>query len=268
MTIHHATQKKAEKLNIEIIDQGDAAEPERRYAATPDIDGYQRSFMHRDPKTAVQAAVLARQLHLEYPALRLDQTQDTNARFILTHADCDGKSILESGAVPSLSDCIEATEAEGLDPEANNDTDDAEEENKGGTVVSPRYRAAYKERGDPNNCGDWLALQLKNRFTMIVDSKETFDPEAFIAFLRENEVDITGKWAELPTYNSPGWQGRFRMNGRQKLEKVVAHRGTIVIGGETHDVPAEELKRLRAKHPEPKKRRKAQTQEAQNAETA
>jgi len=266
MSIHHATRKKAEKYDVEIVDQEDNAEPERRFAATPNIDGNQRTFMHSDPKVAVQAAILARQLHLEYPALWLDQTRDVNARFRLFHEDHDD-IVLETGEVPSLQDCLDAAIEAGVDPESN-DADDAEQAS-GGTVVSQRYRDMYKERGNPDHCGDWLATQLDGAFHHSIDGQLRFDVDAFIEFLRNNAVDMTGRWAQLPTANTPGWQGRFRMNGRQRLEKVVAHRGTIWLpsSGWT-DVPEDELQRLRKKHPEPKKNRKAQTQDAQQAEAA
>lgn len=256
MTIHHATLKKAEKLNIDL----------REVETTQGTFAQAGDFLHPKAKTALQAAEVQRHLASDYPALTLKQADDMDPRFTLVFTDPttdEATTVIEAqDDVPSLAECLEATTEAGFDPEAQ----EPEEEKDTGTVVNPRYRAIYKERGDPNHCGDWLALQLKDRFTVVTDGREVFDPDAFIDFLRENQVDLTGRWAELPNVGTRGWQGRFRMNGRQRLEKVVAHRGTLVIDGEAVDVPTEELERLRAKHPEPKKRKKAMAQEAQDAE--
>jgi hypothetical protein len=256
MTIHHATLKKADKLGIKLAE---VETTQGTFAQAGD-------FLHPKAKTALAAAEIQRQLASEYPALRLRQVDDEDYRFRVTFTDDAGEHeiVAAQDDVPSLADVLDATTEQGFDPEAQ-DADDAEEEKESGTVVNPRYRALYKERGNPNHCGDWLAQQLNGRFTVVVDGQERFDPESFIEFLRENEVDLTGRWAELPNVGTPGWQGRFRMNGRQRLEKIVAHRGNLVLDGEVIDLPQDELDRLRAKHPEPKKRKKAMTQEAQEA---
>jgi hypothetical protein len=269
MTIHHATLKKADKLGIKLTE---VETTQGTFAQAGD-------FLHPKAKTALAAAEVQRQLASEYPALRLRQVDDEDYRFRVTFTDDAGEHeiVAAQDDVPSLADVLDATTAQGFDPEAQ-DADDAEEEKESGTVVNPRYRALYKERGNPNHCGDWLAQQLDGRFQRAVEvvkpqrdgSEEVeteirFDPESFIEFLRENEVDLTGRWAELPNVGTPGWQGRFRMNGRQRLEKIVAHRGNLVLDGKVIDLPQEELDRLRAKHPEPKKRKKAMTQEAQEA---
>lgn len=263
MAIHHATMNKAAKLGIEIseVDMPDGA------LAQAD------RFLHPKAKTALQAAEISRQLAAEYPALTLKQPDDEDHRFMVMFAAGDSGTtvpqlvLAPNEGVPTLASILDATTEMGLDPEQGSaePEPDESEEKKNGTVVNARYREIYRERGNPSHCGDWIAKMLDDAFTVVRDSKIQFDHETFIEFLRANEVDMTGKWAQLPTQNSPGWQGRFRMNGRQKLEKVVAHRGTMVMGGEAHEVPADDLERLRTKHPEPKKRRKAQAQDTQEA---
>ena len=94
------------------------------------------------------------------------------------------------------------------------------------------YRREYKEHGLHDNCGDWLAVTLDDLCTVVsLDSKgrkrKSMDLEKFDALLDVNGVERTGKWAELPTSGQRGWRGRYRMNGRQKLEPIVAGNGYL-----------------------------------------
>ena len=128
----------------------------------------------------------------------------------------------------SEEDMIEAGEAL-TDIEQPVDLDDEEgDEPVSRNVVKPRYRQLYKERGNPNHCGDWLAAELDGLFT---GSDGKFDHEAFTACLRANSVDFSGKWADLPISGQNGWVGRYRMNGRQKLERVVLATGKLFVDG-------------------------------------
>lgn len=108
-----------------------------------------------------------------------------------------------------------------------------------------RYRDVYALDGHPNHCGDWLAETLDARF---LDFDSKFDVDAFNECLRENGVEFTGKWANLPNSNKRGWQGRYRMNGRAKLEVKVAVHGWLKLDGELLTPPQSELRRLREKH--------------------
>ena len=104
----------------------------------------------------------------------------------------------------------------------------------GQSVVLKSYQDEYRLRGNARHCSDWLATELEGLF----EDPETglFDVFKFASFLKANGVDLSGKWYNLSVTQKAGWQGRFRMNGRQKLEQKITERGTIVfpdINGET-----------------------------------
>jgi hypothetical protein len=112
-------------------------------------------------------------------------------------------------------------------------------------VVPEKYRIAYAERGNAAHCGDWIAATLDGAFD---DEEVGFLAGAFELFLRQNGVPIEGKWADLPNSGQQGWKGRYRMNGRQLLEKYVARAGVMLLNEATLEVPADELAFLRTKH--------------------
>ena len=103
-------------------------------------------------------------------------------------------------------------------------------------------KARYKAKGDVSNCGDWLAKTLKEAF---LHPKEGFDFDAFVACCTANGLDTSEKWA---INRAPGWQGRFRMNGRQKLEIVVAKQGYLKINGKKVEPTGVFLKAMRDRH--------------------
>lgn len=85
-------------------------------------------------------------------------------------------------------------------------------------------RKAYK---DGASCGDWLARLLKDSF----HSDGKFDVQGFTRCLKDNGID----WQI--DQRRHGWQGRFRMNGRQKLAVVARKTGSIVISGQKVSAP-------------------------------
>lgn len=93
------------------------------------------------------------------------------------------------------------------------------EEEKVGSVVKTKYRAIYKERGHPAHCGDELAIKLNN---LVLDGNHT-NIEYFKMILDANDVDVS----KLNT-TSPGWQGRYRMTGRNMLAKRVFAAGGML----------------------------------------
>ena len=115
-------------------------------------------------------------------------------------------------------------------------------------------KPVYKERGDINNCGDWLANQLKDAFltTQMTDEGkiQSFDIDGFTGCLTANGVPIKEGRSFLPfaRRKTRGWQGRYRMNGRQKLEVMVAEKGFLKIDGKKVSVPHAALTELRMKH--------------------
>jgi hypothetical protein len=119
-----------------------------------------------------------------------------------------------------------------------------EEEAASGSVVAPVYRAMYRENSSTKrSCGDWLAEWFAGE-TVRADGKT--DIEEVTAIFSTNGLDMTAKWA---VSRGHGWAGRFRMNGRQVLEKQVAWNGYVLTGaGVQVDLPKKDLAILKAKH--------------------
>lgn len=164
-------------------------------------------------------------LRAEYPALQMSaelNEDESRVAALLVSAEMDEGTteVLYHGeAVPDLADLLEAAEEAGIDPEAGADEDD---DKPSGSIVPEVYRQRYREvssTGQSN--GDWLAEQL----TADTHGIEGFSVDDFAAVLVANSVDQSGAWARLPESGQRGWVGRWRMNGRQQLEKLVALRG-------------------------------------------
>lgn len=150
--------------------------------------------------------------------------------------------VLSTKKVPELADIFAACEDLDLDPEAI----EPEEERASGSVVDVIYRRQYKEASTTGqSCGDWLAEWL----VRALDAEGKLDEWCFTGILSNNGVDLTAKWAQVATGRSPGWKGRYRMNGRQALDKRVALTGKLFDeAGQEHEVPADFLATLRSKH--------------------
>ena len=231
--IHHNTLKKAEAANITLAIVGDVVHAAFRKGVEP--------FIHTDPKEALNGALLSRTLMAEYPALSVVFSE---GEFI---ASCNDEPFTSFSDCPTLADVLEAAEENGIDPEteATTEEEEASEERESVNVVAAKYRAAYAERGNPDHCGDWLAATLEGLFV----GPDGFDHKAFATFLVANGVDMSGKWASLPESGQRGWQGRYRMNGRQKLEQRIIEQGFLVLRGIKQKVPVDFMEGLIARHP-------------------
>jgi len=117
----------------------------------------------------------------------------------------------------------EASAAESLDskPGDKAEAEGEKEPEKPGSVVKTKYRAIYAERGHPTHCGDELAVKLNN---LVLDGSHC-NIEYFKMILDANNVDMT----KYRTTGN-GWQGRYRMTGRNKLAKVVhSNKGLLKL---------------------------------------
>lgn len=163
-------------------------------------------------------------LRAEYPGLLFVASLDEIGRvagFLVTGVAGEGdiETLYEGKDVPELADLLEAAEDAGIDPELGADDADDEGEKASGSVVAETYRARYKSAStNGQSCGDWLA----ERLAIDTIGAEGFRVPDFAAVLANNHVDQTGAWARLPDSGQKGWVGRWRMNGRQLLEKIVA----------------------------------------------
>lgn len=250
--IHHATARKATEQGVELSIVEETGAP----VGVKAIKG--KSFVfHTDARHALEWALLAETLRLEYPALQVISGEPSELPTIFYSPESEMLPF-HGEVAPTLAQVQEMCEELGFDPEADVEADveadaDQEEEAPRGGVVHARYRAAYAQRGNPAHCGDWLAGWLDGQFESAwLDAEgrkqSSFDADAFAAFLSDNGVPLDGKWAALPTSGQRGWQGRYRMNGRQILEKYVALNGKLQCRGETIEVPAEFVAALQAKH--------------------
>lgn len=224
--------------------------------------------------TKAKAEKLASLLAAEYPALSIvamiDEDTDTVTGWETSHrdaADAEPVLILITKKVPELADIFAACEDLDLDPEAMEAED--EEQRIGGSVVDPAYRQQYREQSsNGQTCGDWLAEWLVAQ-THSADNKLSFDDLEHIFSV--NGVDLTAKWAVARLSGSRGWQGRYRMNGRQVLEKIVAKRGTVLdVNGDAIVPPTDFLNMLCLRHQKwlAKEARKAEAAEANAEATA
>lgn len=212
MRIHHATAAKASKLGIELVVSGEL------FAATlPKQNGRTSTFYHAKAPEALAAAELEKMLRAEYPAIRM--VNEGWEYEILGPGDM---VIYEGDTLPSLATLLEACEEADIDP-----TEGLDDEAPELVVVAAKYKTEYAARGNPDNCGDELAQLMDGMF--VATESEIFDWKLFESFLALNGVDLSGKWASLPATGGRGWQGRYRMNGRQKLEQIVAERGTVIL---------------------------------------
>lgn len=216
--------------------------------------------------TKAKAEELATMLEAEYPALTIepeyneDESQVTGFRWLHRDApDAEPTQIGSSRKAPELADLLAACEDQELDPEA---IEAEEEEYRGGSVVDPMYRDQYREASSTKqSCGDFLAEWLVRVLT--ADGK--LDEWAFAAILSNNGVDLSAKWAQVATGRSPGWQGRYRMNGRQALEKRICFTETLIDeSGNAHEIDAEWLKDKQSKHSKwlAKERKRAEAEQA------
>jgi hypothetical protein len=200
---------------------------------------------------AKQAAALAALLAAEYPLVAVvaetmedDEGREKVVSWTIEHAET-GDTILETedAAVPTIADIVEAAQEAEIDIEGDLDE---EEEKSGGNVVPEEYRAKYREVSSTGqSCGDWLAEQL----TVDTHGVDGFSVADFAAILDANGVDQSTGWGRLPESGQRGWVGRWRMNGRQVLEKTIALRG-VYVGptGTKHEPEAGWLAMKRTQH--------------------
>lgn len=246
MRIHHATAKKAEALGVTLVINEDLQTIKATSASGI-------GFRDDDAKRAVVLCTVADVLKSDYPGIRMLQIGSGEIHVSNSGNDGDDDPFYTVDGGPLdhdnlLADILEAAEEEGIDAEAGLEKAD-EDEAAARVVVAEHYKREYAERGNRNHCGDWLAKTLQGQFEIAVDGVLRFDADAFTDCLIANGVEMSGKWAALPQSGQKGWVGRYRMNGRQRLEFQVARNGVLQLRGDTVEVPADELAHLRGKHP-------------------
>jgi hypothetical protein len=235
MAIHHATLALAFRNSVELIEN-----TEERTIAANVGDFVYTGRPDEKAKDVLADAMALRTIRREFGSLKpLRDGVDWRIEF----ED-------QTFGMPRLADTLSAVqeyaEENGLDiPEEAEEQDDAADEPVegveeteesaedgvgSGSVVRPKYRRDYKERGDPANCGDWLARVLKD---YTVDKKEGLNLEFYCAILDANNVDHSKYDVKKPSD-----RGRLRMSTGISLRKKVADTGVLVIPatGDADDV--------------------------------
>lgn len=228
--IHHATLAAAAKAGIVLTQDGDAV------TATSKKPKFE-FVITATGKQAFEDAMAYRAIVTEYSLVSVDLV-DGVWRLTLEGLE---EGVEAERLQKALDAILDAAQEAGVD---------VSEEKETSVVVPDRYKKEYAARGDATCCGDWLAVTLKSQFDVTTPDGKQFDPSLFADCLIANGVDMTGKWASLPESGQKGWQGRYRMNGRQLLEIRVAMTGVLHLRGETLVVPQEDLEILWRKHPE------------------
>lgn len=217
------------------------------YTYITDRDAFAGIAMHH--ATRAKAEKLATMLEAEYGRLSLGVATNDNdvvtGWVVVFAADTDEEQEVYSGEkVPSLAVVLDTCAEEGIDPSP---IEEEEEPKTSGSVVPETYRARYRaESSTGRSNGDWLAEQLA---IDTLDANGNLNLDDFVAVLERNAIPLTGKWAALRFGGGRGWQGRFRMNGRQVLEKMVCKAATYIDGvGKAHTPSGEWLTEMRSKH--------------------
>ena len=219
--IHHATKARADKNGV-IIKETEDGTVQAHHPKT------NKRVQHEDAKIALNLALLYARFGTEY---RVSIEADGPHGHVLSQnerlAEFDA---LDFDAELVFSEALDKAAEIGLDIEAPETVR---------PVVPTVYRERYKAAGHPRNNGDDIAMWAADTFTVIVEGIEAFDVEAFDMMLLENGVELVGPWQAMKDENTRGWQGRYRMNGGQKLRVAVGQNGKLVHRGETVNLPAD-----------------------------
>lgn len=210
LTIHHATAKKATASEIALC----VSEDGESIVAT-----WNKHVIAGDNASQVLAVmIIAKPFLAEYAGIEISIENDT---VTIECEGCESAAARVDSFDVLMAEFLDAN-SEALQAEAS-DTEDDEDTSDRKVVVAKKYKDEYKARGNPKNCGDWLAQVLEDH----CNTKDGFHADTFKALLVANNVPMVGKWAGLPTSGQKGWVGRWRMNGRQKLERQIATEGKM-----------------------------------------
>lgn len=239
MPIHHATLKKAQSLGIILSEKGDSFEahwPKRNQRLTGDNAGILVTEM---------GALIDCVSNYRTFKFKIEPDEQRTVWTMLGGEKASATDSYFHRAFETVkkmwTDYRSELDEEELEAEQEQE-DAAEGEDLGGSVVAPKYRLLYAEKGHPTHCGDWLATTLNN---LCLNDGGT-NVELFAAICAANGIDMA-KYDRV----AHGWQGRFRMTGRNMLSRRVFLAGGVlqVPGTDPLQAPAEwmDLQRYRSK---------------------
>lgn len=219
MRIHHATTTKAAKFGVILTESGEDA----YNASWPKLA---RSITCGSAKLALEAMLLEQRFGEEYPKLRVLCTTD---QIWVFHTEAEGDDALVGSTWDDYNqddmfvEALEAVEDLGLVE------DEDDEEEVVSTVVPALYKRLYRERGNPDNCSDWLADVLQDHTgTTNEKGKRVTDIDAMQAIANANGID-----RDWPHLNN----GQRAMNWRNMLRKRVCEANVLHLGGDESLVP-------------------------------
>lgn len=261
MKLHHATAKRAEENGVTMEHDG-----ESWVATKGDV-----RWADEHAPVALDAAIFGARINAEYPALALERTNDgfrvTANEEHLWPLDNDGKAVFAS--VPpkpaDLAEIVDYAVELGIDPSEGFEEDDEQE---GGSVVAPHYKAQYAADGHPNNNGDWFAQTMDSLKLVVAVGKRTVaDVQALNTLFADNGIiSEDHKFGAAFHGTAPrtnGWEGRFRMGGGNMMRRKVADAGFMMAFGEKIEAPADFCERYRTKSK--KKAKKAEASDEAGA---
>jgi hypothetical protein len=223
--VHQATVKKGEGKGIIVEDAPEGSDYRFR------VFWPERSMELWGSNAAdlLNVAIHARMMSLEH-GLKFEQEEDT----IMVTFNGHDVTEFEADLSPAQFEREVADALDEITDEMRSDIAEADEEEveARGSVVPEKYKQEYKARGTPGNCGDWLALELKQVTTLAKGGQ--VDVSAVDAIAQANGLN-TGKYDRT----NPGWQGRLRMTVRNSLVKKIMDTGVLFIPapfGGTDDV--------------------------------
>lgn len=229
MTIHHSTIKAAAAKGVILSQDGDdvtahQAELNRRVTFTcEDGDEATISSITDMAKDAWSVLVNILDYEAEHPTFRIE-FEDGD---YVAYSFLDGKVGDEIARDPDFADLQETLELSEDEAAGDGEQGEDEAEEGGGSVVPPKYKALYAERGDATHCGDWLAITLKSLCRVLEDGKETTDLDRLETIANANDV-APERYGKLGIVTN-GWQGRYRMTIRNMLTPRVAIKGFLLV---------------------------------------
>lgn len=229
MAIHHTQIKKAEKLGIMLseVDSGtegatniEAFWPERN------VRIYAKNVTEAMKKmTERQEQLKADEFDEDEESGDVNGEEEVEVAAILrspTGVALDGGVAYREGTASA--DCpFNSEDSYDEFEQWNNAWDEAADEAEpepAGSVVAQKYRAIYAEMGHPTHCGDWLAQLLNN---LCITDKNGTDMERFKMIMEANGVNMS----KYKTSGN-GWQGRYRMTGRNLVARKVFETGKLL----------------------------------------
>lgn len=233
--LHHKTKEKAQKQGVElteIMHEGDVVGVRAEHEDEGCV------LYHSDSKALLPMVQSLVMMIGEYPSLMISQAEPSDvvsfdfevkaevqgSLAVIHRFNATTDDDFRTGAFEAVHKALDL----GLDPEGGAE----EEEKRPASVVPIKYRKRYSEVSDGTNCGDWLALKLNEYCKNGIGKRAPFLLARFESILQMNNVDMSGNWV---VNRNSGWQGRYRMTGRNMLSKKVADSGLLMIPTESPD---------------------------------